>query len=121
MHPAGGHGGRTTGPGVIDVSQMGRRIRPILAETAVALVPYLAATLWFTWPLPRVVRDHFVTSYGLFLLADLSALVWLLASVAHALATDPLRVFESTAFHPVPRIIAASEHLLGISCCSPPT
>lgn len=37
---------------------------------------------------------------------------WILGWVAHALATNPLHLFDANIFHPEPRVLAFSEHLV---------
>jgi hypothetical protein len=39
-------------------------------------------------------------------------IVWILSWVAHALATAPTRLFDANIFHPIPRMLTASESLL---------
>lgn len=78
----------------------------------VPLVAYAAATVWFTWPLASVARDHVVSSSGA-LLNDLYLILWASTWVGHALLVDPLHLFDGNALHPTPHVIAGSEHFLG--------
>jgi len=84
-----------------------RRLRAL----ALPLVVYAAAAAWFTWPLVSVGTDHVVVSPVL--LNDVYLVLWLLSWVGRALLHDPLNLFDGNALHPTPRVIAASEHLLG--------
>src|SRR5262245_41584841 len=43
--------------------------------------------------------------------ADARLIVWILAWVAHALATAPSGLFDAPIFHPIPRMLTGSEHL----------
>jgi hypothetical protein len=45
---------------------------------------------------------------------------WILGWVAHAMATDPLHLFDANIFHPEPRTLAFSEHLLTPSLFAAP-
>ena len=82
-----------------------------LRSLLLPLVAYAAAAAWFTWPLPSVAADHVVAPQVL--LNDIYLVLWMLSWVGRALLHDPLHVFDGNALHPTPRVIAASEHLLG--------
>ena len=45
-------------------------------------------------------------------LADRNLNVWILGWIAHALATDPTRLFDGNILHPAPDTIAGSENML---------
>jgi hypothetical protein len=82
--------------------------------TAVAAC-YAAIALWFLWPLPlhwstqASYPDGAMPEVG----ADLRLITWALAWDTHALATDPLHLFDANIFHPAPSALAFSEHFLG--------
>jgi hypothetical protein len=86
--------------------------RRALSEYAVATILYLAATIYFTWPLARVARDHVMARQAL-VLADHHLVMWIMSAVLRALTTAPARLYEANALHPTPHVIAHSEHLLG--------
>ncbi len=81
-------------------------------ELLLAVGLYTAAAIYFTWPLALRLSDHVAFGTPL-LVPDVLQQMWILASVANALVSDPATLFTATAFHPTPDIIAASEHLLG--------
>jgi len=86
-------------------------------EVAAVTTVYLALALWWLWPLPAVLATHSAYSAsGPFAgsqVADWYLMVWELAWGAHALATDPTRLFYANAFYPASLSLAYSEHLLG--------
>lgn len=90
--------------------------RPVTtAELGCALLAFLAASLWWLWPLPTL-WSHAVAyrDFGSALVhADVDLMLWVLSWGAHALATDPWNVFSANSFHPAPLSLAFSEHLLG--------
>lgn len=45
--------------------------------------------------------------------SDVNLVMWILSWDWHALTTDPWRLFDANIFHPAPKTLAASEHLLG--------
>jgi hypothetical protein len=72
-----------------------------------ALIAFALLALAHTWPLvrhpstlSRVDSADAVTNY------------WILAWDAHALVSQPLRLFDANAFYPEPRTLAYSEHLI---------
>lgn len=72
-----------------------------------ALIAFALLALAHTWPLvrhpatlSRVDSADAVTNY------------WILAWDAHALVSQPLRLFDANIFHPEPRTLAYSEHLI---------
>ena len=82
-------------------------------EILLAALAYGALAVWYTWPLARLGADHVFDSSGL-LLADAYYLMWVLAWGAHALATDPTRLFQGNAAHPATYVVTGSEHLVGV-------
>lgn len=52
--------------------------------------------------------------------ADARLIVWILAWDAHALTTAPLGLFDANIFHPAPRMLVGSEHLLGSAALAGP-
>src|SRR5262249_3190542 len=47
--------------------------------------------------------------------ADVFTTVWIVNWVLHALATNPLHLFDANIFHPAPLALARSEHLIGLA------
>jgi hypothetical protein len=82
-------------------------------EYATAAVAYAVASVWFTWPLVREWSHAVLLLPPALTLMDVLLVVWILAWVAHALATQPTHVFDGNAFHPLRYSIASAEHLLG--------
>ena len=54
-------------------------------------------------------RTHLVSQGG-----DIFFLTYVLAWDAHALTTDPLRLFDANIAYPLERTLAFSDHLLGV-------
>jgi hypothetical protein len=86
---------------------------------AAGTVLYAGATVVLTWPLLRhpgtTVLDT-VSLYGpaaILIQRDINLTLWTLAWDAHALLTDPLRLFHANAFYPAPYTLALTEHALG--------
>lgn len=52
--------------------------------------------------------------------ADTRLFLWTLSWDVHALVTQPLRLFDGNIFHPEPRTLAYSEHLLGSAVIGAP-
>lgn len=71
-----------------------------------ALALFVALALLHTWPLVTAPGTLSRTDN-----ADTMLNQWILAWVAHALATNPLELFNANIFHPEPRTLAFSEHL----------
>lgn len=91
------------------------RRRARTRDAAVALL-YCLVTVWWTWPLPALWRDHLLYpsdgELGVLARADAYLIVWILSWVAHAVH-DPLHLFDGNIFHPAPLSLAFSEHLIG--------
>lgn len=89
-------------------------------ELILAAAAYGAAVVLLSWPLATAPATSLVTPRGLHQLgapwarADLDLLVWILAWTSHALATQPLDLFQANIFFPARDTLAASEHLLGL-------
>src|SRR5207253_935571 len=84
-------------------------------RTAFIACFFLVATAAYTWPLPLHPATHLLhptTPINPFALADYYLNSWILSWVAHALRTDPLRLFEANVFYPCPHSLAFSEHIL---------
>jgi hypothetical protein len=75
---------------------------------------YLGLTLALTWPLAIHLGD---TLPGV---GDPQLLRWILAWDTHALATNPLRVFDAPIFFPYPDTLAYSDHLLPLALLTAP-
>src|SRR5256884_8931788 len=84
-----------------------------------ALAFYSAFCAYLLWPLPRRATEAVLDGYrlgrfgGAQVHADNLLNTWIMAWDCHALAHDPLKLFSANAFHPTPRVLALSEHLLG--------
>jgi hypothetical protein len=83
------------------------------------VVAMVALALWATWPLASCLSSCLVDP-GLSppmvapaVRRDIDLTLWILAWTTHALATDPLHLFDANIFHPAPLSLAASEHMLG--------
>jgi len=90
---------------------------------AVVLVPVVAIGLAVvgTWPLATCLHGCVVEPprdgiwwIGASLRRDVDLIVWILAWGAHALATQPAALFDANLFHPAPRALATTEHMLGL-------
>lgn len=84
-----------------------------LATVVLPLLVYTAATVYCTWPLARVGARQFLSEDGV-MKGDVLLIVWILRWDLHALGTHPAGLYDANAFHPVPRILTSSEHLLGV-------
>lgn len=76
---------------------------------------YALLTPWVLrpWFLAADALPHFGgLGGGLFADADLSLNIWILAWVAHALLTDPSRLFDGNIYHPAGGAIVGSENML---------
>jgi hypothetical protein len=82
-------------------------------EYPIAAALYLTLSIWFTWPLAAHPAGTVVDAKPPVLLVDIHLVIWILASVARALVTDPRTIFQANALHPFRDPIARSEHLLG--------
>ncbi|MCB0195109.1 MAG: hypothetical protein KDJ65_24390 [Anaerolineae bacterium] len=80
----------------------GRLLWPILV---LAFYSILAVAL--TWPLVTRMATAVPNDIG-----DPLLNTWILAWDHHALLTQPLRLFDANIFHPLPRTLAYSEHLI---------
>ena len=87
---------------------------------------YALAIAYLSWPLPTAAASALVdplklpAAGGVWGRADLDLLVWILAWSAHALATQPLDLFQANIFHPAPDTLASSENLLGLAPLAAP-
>jgi hypothetical protein len=80
----------------------------------VALVA-IAATVLLTYPLAFGVAD-----LGRLRLSDGRWSIWVVAWVAHALTSNPLRLYEANIFHPHPHALALSEPNIGAGILAVP-
>lgn len=69
---------------------------------------FLVLAVLQMWSLLAHFGTHFAAQGG-----DIFFLAYTLAWVAHALTTDPLRLFDATIAYPLERTLAFSDHLLG--------
>jgi hypothetical protein len=76
-------------------------------STALALAFFACLSLAHTWPLVTAPATLSRTDSADGLLNQ-----WILGWVAHALATQPLSLFDANIFFPEPRTLAFSEHLV---------
>lgn len=76
-------------------------------EIGLSLLGHTALVALLSWPLVTDLAGH-----GVFDRPDGRLNAWILAWDAHALVTDPLRLFQAPAFHPLPDALAFSENLL---------
>lgn len=96
------------------------------APLLLAGVAYALAVAYLSWPLPTAAASALVdplklpAAGGVWGRADLDLLVWILAWTAHALATQPLDLFQANIFHPAPDTLASSENLLGLAPLAAP-
>ena len=74
-----------------------------------AVVFFALASVVFTWPLAREMRDTLI-SWG-----DPVFQSWTIAWNWHALTTDPLTIFDANVFYPWGNTLAYSDHLFGQS------
>lgn len=84
---------------------------------------YAAALLYATWPLPLRMEDGLILSTDGIVSwnrLDVDLVAWILGWGAHALATDPMSLFQANIFHPAPNSLASSEHLLGLQVFAAP-
>ncbi len=84
-----------------------------------AALGYGLAAAYLSWPLPLHLAGR-VRAGGPWGEADSDLIAWILAWGAHALATDPIHLFQANIFHPAPDALAFSEHLLGLAPVSAP-
>jgi hypothetical protein len=87
--------------------------RPL--EIGGAVLFAIAATVLLTYPLA-----FGVTELGRLRLADGRWSIWVVAWVAHALTSDPLRLYEANIFHPHPHALALSEPNIGAGILAVP-
>ena len=88
-------------------------------EHAAIVVAFALATAWVLWPLPQSASTRlldanaFYGKGGWLFAPDAWLVQWILGWDTHALTTAPWRLFDANIFHPAPRTLALSEHLLG--------
>ena len=86
-----------------------------MSRSSLSLLLFAGLAIAHTWPLaasPASLSRHDS--------ADALLNEWILAWVAHAAATDPWQLFDANIFHPEPRTLAFSEHLLAPSMIATP-
>ena len=77
-------------------------------------VLYLLATLWMTWPLPRLAGEA-VQDAG-----DPLFEIWVMRTVQHRLISDPAGLYQANAFYPFHNALAYSEEMIGTSLLAAP-
>jgi hypothetical protein len=88
-------------------------------EQAAIVAAFALATAWVLWPLPRHPATRLLDASAFYgkrdwlFAPDVSLVQWILGWDTHALTTAPWRLFDANIFHPAPRTLALSEHLLG--------
>jgi hypothetical protein len=86
---------------------------------AVAAGLYAVTTVAVTWPLYRHPATSVLDTPSLYgesavlIQRDINLTIWTLAWDAHALATDPLHLFDANSYYPAPYSLACAEHKLG--------
>ncbi|MFM8412358.1 MAG: hypothetical protein ACKOCT_19010 [Alphaproteobacteria bacterium] len=101
-----------------------RHQRDPVWQLGTLFLAYGAFTCWWLWPLPSAMRDHlgfFGTDDKTLLLADLRFVIWVLAWGAHALTTDPSRLYRANIFHPFPDTFALGDQMLACQPLFAPT
>jgi hypothetical protein len=96
----------------------GARAGPALARVVGAGVLYAVLSLGMQRDLLPHLGDH-VYRHAM-LGQDCLLHVWTIAWGQHALAHEPCRVFDANIFHPEPRTLLYSDHLLGLSVLAAP-
>ncbi len=96
---------------------MSQRWRPAIAAFGV-FAGYAATTFVLTFPLFRepsstLIDPEMKGVLSLFSLADIYAILWVMAWDVHALTTAPLSLFDANIFHPASRALTSTEHMLG--------
>lgn len=86
-----------------------------IRRTAGAALLYLALTVLLAWPLVRHPASGVMPGDP-----DTDLFMWTLAWNTHALATDPLSVFDANIYYPHRRTLAFSENLLGSTLFAAP-
>jgi hypothetical protein len=79
------------------------------------LLLFTALAALHTWPLAIGLGSNSRHDHADALLNE-----WILAWVAHAVPTNPLHLFDANIFHPEPRTLTFSEHLLTQSLLTSP-
>ena len=88
-------------------------------DCGVIVAVFGAATAWVLWPLPREAATQlldakaFYGKGGWLFAPDAWLVQWILGWDTRALTTAPWELFDANIFHPAPRTLALSEHLLG--------
>lgn len=78
-----------------------------------------ALAVWATWPLATCLSECLVDAASQpravapAVRPDIDLTLWILAWTTHALGTDPTRLFDANVFHPAPRSLTTTEHMLG--------
>jgi hypothetical protein len=88
------------------------RDRTSPAGLVVAAAVYTAITVWVLWPLPTMPGRVWWWPRSLQRVDQLLH-VWIMRWDLHALAHAPQRLLDGNIFHPAPRMLLGSDHLLG--------
>jgi hypothetical protein len=88
--------------------------RRLWAGVVAAAACYAIVTPWVLrpWFLAHDLLPHTPGPAGAMLDADLYLNLWILAWIAHAVLTDPTRLYDGNIFYPAPNTIAGSENML---------
>ena len=86
-----------------------------LRQTVAVVAVFVALTAVLTFPLSLEPGTR-----ALPLSADTRLFLWTLSWDVHALLHQPLRLFDANIFHPEPRTLAYSEHLVGSAVLGAP-
>jgi len=84
--------------------------RAALLTLLFAVLTVVMAAPWSLHPASRVLVDA----------PDTHLYIWTLAWDAHAFATNPLGIFDSNIYHPLPNTLAYSENLIGSAFIAAP-
>jgi hypothetical protein len=83
--------------------------KSLLAKVVLVAAFFTALALFKTYPLLMYFGTHIPAG-----LSDPLLVSWILAWDVHALATDPLNLFNANIFYPVQNTLALSEHMIAV-------
>lgn len=85
------------------------------ARGAAVVAWFVALALYVTWPLGAHMTNRVAGD-----LADPLETTWILGWGSHAIAHDPLSIFDGNMYHPLHHTLAFSENMLGLSIPTAP-